>query len=149
MAVDNPVVAIADGVGLHGAAGVGAGLGFGLGEGCALLAPKHRLQVLGGLLVVALVEDDVDGALGEEDGAAVNLLVDDAEAEEAHAPAAVFLGHMGVPDAGVLGDLAQVGLVLGLEFIVEVVLEVLDLKGHALAVDDVAHHVFQLEMLVR
>ena len=148
MAVDDPVVAIADGVGLHGAAGVGAGLGFGLGEGCALLAPKHGLQVLGGLLVVALVEDDVDGALGEEDCAAVNLLVDDAEAEKAHAPAAVLLGHMGVPDAGVLGDLAQVGLVLGLELVVEVVPEVLDLKGHALAVNDVAHHVFKLEMLV-
>ena len=40
------------------------------------------------------------------------------------------------------------GLVLGLELVVEVLLEVLDLKGHALAVDDVAHHVFQLEMLV-
>ena len=133
---------------LHGTAGVGAGLGLGLGEGGALLAAEHRFEVLGGLVVVALVEDDVDGALGQQHGTAVNLFVDDAEAEEAHAPAAVLLGHMGVPDAGVLGDLAQVGLVLGLQLVVEVFLEVLDLKGHALAVDDIAHHVFELEMLV-
>ena len=36
----------------------------------------------------------------------------------------------------------------GLEFVVEVFLEVLDFEGHALGVDDVADHVLELEMLV-
>ena len=37
-AVENPVVAVADGAGLHHAAGVGTGLGFGLAEGVIQVA---------------------------------------------------------------------------------------------------------------
>ena len=113
LAVDDPAVALQDGLGLH-PRGVGADLGLGDGERGQLVAAEARRDVPLLLLRGAVAEDrdgperqryGADGVAGVPGGR--QLLVDDALGEHATAVAAVLLGEERAREAG-LAEALQV-----------------------------------------
>ncbi|MNV21638.1 hypothetical protein D3C71_1125790 [compost metagenome] len=106
-AVDQPAAFGLGGACLHHAAGIGARIGLGLREASGLVAGDHRLEKALDLVARGLVQDVGHGSHGKRHGAVVQLLADDDLGQQAHAGAAVLLGHGHVPQAGVLGDSHQ------------------------------------------
>ena len=109
-AVDNPVIAVADGPGLDGPGGIGPASGLGDGEP-GLSCPPHGGQAVSLNLVGSTVPDDLRGrgAHGAVDGGVEagsvlhHLLFDDYLGEYAQAPTIELLGHSNAPHAHVLG----------------------------------------------
>ena len=113
-AVENPIVAVTDGPGLHHAAGVGAGLGLGLAEGVIQIAVDGGIEVL--LLLLRGARADHEHGhrgSGQVDDAAVHFLLQHQMAQGAHAAAAVLLRNKRSIDAGLLGDVVQPSPLVG------------------------------------
>src|SRR5262249_22995651 len=111
-AVDDVVVAVAHRGGAH-AAGIGAGIGLGLREAGFLLPAQQRQQVPLLHLALERIEDAARGRAGDalaarRDGNGARELFPDAGArEDRHAAAAIFLRHVELPDAEILGALLE------------------------------------------
>ena len=107
-AVENPVVTVPHGAGLHHAAGIRASLRFGLPEGVVQIAVDSGIQIF--LLLLRRARPDHEHGHrggGQVNDAAVDFLFQDQVAQGAHASAAVFLRDKRRVDPRLLRDIVQ------------------------------------------
>jgi hypothetical protein len=144
LAVDHPLVAVADRAGADGL-GVGARAGLGDGEAGAALTGDRGQEVALLLLLVGVVQDVVGLAAeleGQEGSAQFDL--DDRRGDRVQAHAAVLGRRLHAPEVGLAGQLAQAGALLGVQAgraALALAAQHLVLQRHELPLDEGPHPV--------